>query len=67
MNQAETELKKLIQDSLDNVNPTILPRLAAYISSAEGRESAEIQVFNICASQGVSIQTALSLLDSELP
>lgn len=63
----EAELKKQISLEFDKCCQPELKTLSAFIATPTGRERAENIVFEICSTQGIAIQSAMSLLDSDLP
>lgn len=62
----EKQLTDVISIQLDNCCKKTLPRLAEKIKEPAGRAMVEAMIFNICTDEGVSIQTAMSEIDSEL-
>jgi hypothetical protein len=62
----ESELRKLINQHLQQCDATILPTLKEKISTPEGMQTVGEMVYNICSTEGVSVQTAMSQLDSSL-
>jgi hypothetical protein len=62
----EQKLAKMISNKLDEACNEGLPRLCKYIESKGGRETAENMIYNMCATSGISIQTAMSTLNSDL-
>lgn len=65
--QLTAQLKKQIADQLqDCCNKNHLPRVQNFISTSEGMERAETLLFEMCASDGIAVQTAMSQLESEL-
>lgn len=66
MKDLESNLRTLINKHLDQCCPSNLPRLKAFIASDEGREHAEDLLFSMCKKEGIAVQTAMSLLDTEL-
>lgn len=56
----------MIVARLDDCCPTKLPRLKMFVSTPEGIEQARDMIFEMCAREGMAIQTAMSLIDSDL-
>lgn len=63
---AEDQLKQLIEKELDNCCSNTLPRVKSKIKEQAGREMVAAMAFNLCKNEGISVQTALSEIDSEL-
>lgn len=63
---SEAYLKELIEQELNKCCKTSLPRLKKHISTDVGRETAQANIFRICKASGVSVQTAMSQIDTEL-
>lgn len=63
---SEQKLRNLIDTELDKCCDVRLPRLLAYISTPEGKEHAADIIFNMCAADGIAVQTAMSILDTDL-
>ena len=62
----ENELITLIEAQLDNVCETNLPRLCAFVKIPEGKQTATRMIFDYCLDNGVSVQTAMAHIDSEI-
>lgn len=60
------QLWDMIADELSKCCETRLPRLRDFLKTPEGLETAQNAIYQMCATQGISIQTAMSLYDSEL-
>lgn len=66
MEKAQEKLVKMISEKLDVACSEGLPRLCKFIESDGGRETAEEMIYNMCANDGISVQTAMSVIDSDL-
>lgn len=62
----EAALRLMINEALDNCCHKTLPRVKAKIKDKAGRAMVETMAFNLCKSEGIAVQTALSEIDSEL-
>lgn len=60
------ELLNLIEEQLKTVCPTQLPRLCEFVKSDEGKETAQRMIFEYCTEHGVSVQSAMAHIDTEL-
>ena len=60
------ELMSIIEKQLDEACKTNLPRLCAFCETPEGKETAANMVFDYCTNNGVSVQTAMAHIDSEV-
>lgn len=60
------ELKQLIEEQLTKACETNLPRLCAFCKTEAGAETAANMVFEYCLTNGVSVQTAMAHIDSEI-
>lgn len=60
------ELTAIIEERLQNVCADNLPRLCNFCKEEVGRETATNMIFEYCMAQGVSVQTAMAHIDSEL-
>lgn len=65
MNQ-EQQLRDLIEKEFNKCCQTSLPRFKKAISTDAGRERMADVVFEMCSANGYAVQTAMSLLDSDL-
>jgi len=66
MTADEKKLSDLIEQQLDKACKTNLPRLCDLIERKEGRQTALSMIFSYCKLNGVSVQTAMAVIDSEL-
>jgi hypothetical protein len=64
--KAQIELLRLVDRHIDRVSYRTLPRLYKYISTDNGRQSAIDMIFSMCNADGVSVQSAMAQLDSDL-
>ena len=62
----EQLLRAKIAEHLDTCCDGRWPNLKEYISTDHGREQAQDMAFYDCANNGVSVQTALSSIDTRL-
>lgn len=62
----EEELQDLIYNLVKNACKTNLPRLCNFVETEEGRQTATQMIFDYCTDNGVSVQTAMAHIDSEL-
>lgn len=59
-------LNDLISEALKNPCETNLPRICEMIKTEEGREVVSSMIFTYCKTNGVSVQTAMAHVDSEI-
>lgn len=62
----EDELIEMIEKELANCCNTNLPTLNTFVKTAEGMQTATRMVFEYCLNNGVSVQTAMAHIDTEL-
>lgn len=66
MTKDQQKLTELIEEKLDTCCPTNLTKLKKFISTDNGKEVAVDMIFGICDSSGISVQSAMAQLDSDL-
>ena len=67
-NKDQRELLVLINQHLDECcNENILTSLKKKITTQAGRDAVENMVYALCDSEGMSVQSAMSQIDSDLP
>lgn len=66
--EIEVQLRAAIKAHLDKMDHEcgIWPNLCEQVRTPQGREVAEGVLFNMCATDGVAVQTAMSTYDSLL-
>jgi|TARA_R110000744_G_scaffold367373_4_gene476818 hypothetical protein len=62
----EKELRELIESELKACCTDRLPRLKAHIQTQSGMENAQAIIYKMCENDGISVQSAMSSLDTEL-
>lgn len=62
----EDELIDLIEKALDDPCTTNLPTLCEFVKTPEGKQTAVRMVYEYCVNNGVSVQTAMAHIDTEL-
>jgi hypothetical protein len=60
------QLRQMIADKITEMDQRALPELFAMASTEQGAETLESMIFSMCADRGISIQTAMSTLESEM-
>lgn len=60
------QLRKMIREKIKQMDQRALPELFAMASTEQGTETLEGMIFGLCADRGISIQTAMSTLESEM-
>lgn len=63
-NQLE-HLRQQARRALHMINKEALPSLAKHIDEDTAFEQTEDVIVHLCATEGMSVQTAMSILDSE--
>lgn len=63
----EQILRALISLAIANIDPAAMPALSSMGSTDVGRERLEDLIYQMCATDGIAIQTAMSTLESDLP
>jgi hypothetical protein len=66
MKTPKEQLLKVIEKLLKSACTTNLPRLCDMTATPEGFETAQQMIFSYCTENGVSVQTAMAHIDSEL-
>lgn len=66
MNATEQKLRELIGKQLDKCCSTKYADLGKFISTPEGKKRASEIIFSMCATEGISVQQAMSALDSDI-
>lgn len=62
----EDELIELIEKELSNCCNTNLPTLATFVKTPEGFQTATRMVYEYCVNNGVSVQSSMAHIDTEL-
>ena len=62
----EKELEQLVKSHLKVCDTENYPKLCEMTSTEEGLEAASNMVYEFCIHNGVSVQTALALIESEI-
>lgn len=62
----EEELIALIEKELENPCATNLPQLCEFVKTETGKQTATRMILEYCTSNGVSVQTAMAHIDTEL-
>lgn len=62
----EEELIALIEKELENPCATNLPTLCDFVKTDTGKQTATRMIFDYCLNNGVSVQTAMAHIDTEL-